>query len=209
MRYLLTLAALVIFTQTSLEAQDVQFSPAGERKSATHEEAAWRGWGDFLRDAGRHMESRSDAYHRFQEAETTRLKNLKEWETMTAPIRHRQAVETMQKQVRRFPPHRLTRNSLSAAGEIKWPAVLLRPEYKERREELQKLCARRAIASPSEQAGLSQAIAESSVAFTGVLNDQVMEHSRTSYLQGARFLRNLAYEAEFPAIAVQHVASNQ
>lgn len=187
---------LALFVSPVL-AQEINIEARHERKSATEEEAAFRGRGDYLRDLGGHLESRATAYGKYQDAERQRLENLRRWHQDTAPARHDRAIDMMERQLRRFSARRLNPSKLQT-GEIRWPDALLKPEFQQHRQSISELVRRRSNSSANDLSSLNSSLREASGAFDAALRQHIEHIPKKPYLEAARFLRNLAYEATFP-----------
>jgi len=169
-----------------------------------------QGMASAVRAAGDYNLSTSQAYVNLEEAKRRDIVNRQAWTDAYFEMRRTNAAY---RQVERGPkgtpdewvryakeaaPARLSPGELdSVSGEINWPRILQRPEFKDGRDELERLYSHRAERGGSIGPGTYTEIQSSIAAMTDFLKSNIKKYPPNEYLDAKKFLESLAYEARF------------
>jgi hypothetical protein len=193
------LSTLLLLLATQAQAQSTRIEVVRESRAITEEGDVLRGKGHFIRSQGEYLRDWAEAYERVQRGNAQAIENAKAWEEATRQTREYQTVQGLTKRIEKTPPRRLPARSLTRNGTIVWPGVLLDNRYRAERQRIEELFAARAEDVFGQTARYAAGIHEACGELAAELDAGVLEIGNTEYLAGARFLRNLAHESQFPA----------
>jgi hypothetical protein len=175
--------------------------------SSTVEEGVQRGFADVVRSAGAYNLMTSEAMGNVEDARKKYIDNrtygAEKYFEMRDLNRRARAAErgsrpTMEDAIRYAnsrKPSRLSPSELDPlSGDITWPEALRQQQYKEHRDQLEKIYAQRSEAGflSADQLAQADSLTKSMMA---QLKDNLRSYSPQAYTQAKSFLESLAYES--------------
>lgn len=169
-----------------------------------------QGMASTVRAAGDYNLETSQAWVNAEEAKRREIENRKEWTDAYFEMRRANAdyraaergpkgtPEDWVRYAREAAPARLSPGELDyVTGQIVWPRLLMADEFKDGREQLDRLYATRADKGGNIGPNGYQKIQDETDMMTAYLKKNIKRFPPNEYLEAKKFLESLAYEARF------------
>jgi len=211
MRLAALLLSLVVVAIISKDTRAQYWGGYYDNKAATAGESYMRGFSDVIRSQGEANLRNSEAAINYEEARSreydNRLKGTQtyfEMRRMNTQYREQERGPRITQQqadhlAASRAPSRINANQVDPlTGEIAWPMVLTDEPYTKYREKLQDLFAQRAQRGGSIGLSSYNEIQTVCKQLEQALVANINKYQPSQYVDGKRFIEQLAYEARFP-----------